>query len=324
MNYLLRRLGFYLVAAWASISLNFLLPRLMPGDPANAVFAGAQGRLDPSTIAAMREAYGLSDDPLLIQYWSYLKGIARLDFGISTAFFPTPVLDVVKTGLSWTLLLGVVATIIAFGLGSLIGVISAWRRGGVIDSAIPPLALFIGSFPYFWLATFIVFYLGFRWSILPEAYAYELGLSPEFSWNFVSSVIWHLILPASTVVLVSLGGWILGMRNTMVSTLSEDYVSLAEAKGLSQRRVMLRYAARNALLPNMTSFGMSLGFVLSGSLITESVFNYPGLGNQLVRAVRLLDFPLMQTLFLFITISVLVANLLVDLLYLRLDPRVRS
>lgn len=324
MNYLLRRLGFYAIAAWASVTLNFLLPRLMPGDPASAVFANAQGRLDPQTIEAMRTAYGLSDDPLLIQYWSYLRGIARLDFGISTAFFPSPVLDVVRTGLSWTLLLGAVATIIAFVLGTLVGVISAWRRGGIVDSAIPPLALFIGSFPYFWLATFIVFYLGFRWEVLPSAYSYELGLSPAFTWTFISSVIWHLILPASTVVLVSLGGWILGMRNTMVSTLSEDYVALAEAKGLSQRRVMLRYAARNALLPNMTSFGMSLGFVLSGSLITESVFNYPGLGNQLVRAVRLLDFPLMQTLFLFITISVLAANLLVDLLYLRLDPRVRT
>ncbi len=324
MNYILRRIGFYLIAAWASITLNFLLPRLMPGDPATAVFAAAQGRLSPESIEAMRKAYGLSDDPLLVQYWTYIQSIARLDFGTSTAFFPSPVLDVVKTGLSWTLLLGGVATIIAFLVGSLIGVISAWRRGGIVDSAVPPLALFIGSFPYFWLATFVVFYLGFRWSILPSAYSYELGLSPAFSWPFISSVIWHLILPASTVVLVSIGGWILGMRNAMVSTLSEDYVSFAEAKGLSQRRVMLRYAARNALLPNMTSFGMSLGFVLSGSLITESVFNYPGLGNQLVRAVRLLDFPLMQTLFLFITISVLAANLLVDLLYLRLDPRVRT
>lgn len=324
MSYLLRRLGFYAVAAWASITLNFLLPRLMPGDAATAVFASAQGRLDPQTIDAMRKAYGLSDDPLITQYFSYIGAIFTLDFGISTAFFPSPVLDVVKSGLGWTLLLGGVATIIAFLAGSLIGVISAWRRGGVVDSAIPPLALFIGSFPYFWLATFIVFYFGFRWSILPDAYAYELGLIPSFTWQFVSSVFWHLILPASTVVLVSVGGWILGMRNAMVSTLSEDYVSFAEAKGLSQRRVMLRYAARNALLPNMTSFGMSLGFVLSGSLITESVFNYPGLGNQLVRAVRLLDFPLMQTLFLFITISVLAANLLVDLLYLRLDPRVRT
>jgi peptide/nickel transport system permease protein len=324
MNYILRRLGFYLVAAWASITLNFLLPRLMPGDPADAVLAGAQGRLDPSAIAAMREAYGLSDDPMLIQYWAYLKGLARLDFGTSTAFFPSPVMDVVQTGMSWTLLLGGVATIIAFLLGSLIGVISAWRRGGIIDSAIPPLALFIGSFPYFWLATVIVFYIGFRWELLPEAYAYDLGLSPAFTWEFVWSVIRHLILPASTIVLVSLGGWMLGMRNTMVSTLSEDYVSLAEAKGLSQRRVMLRYAARNALLPNMTSFGMSLGFVLSGSLITESVFNYPGLGNQLVQSVNLRDFPLMQTLFLFITLSVLVANLIVDILYLRLDPRVRT
>ena len=324
MNYILRRLGFYAVALWASVTLNFLLPRLMPGDPASAVFASQQGRLDPSTIAAMRKAYGLSDDPLIIQYWSYLKGVATFNFGTSTAFFPTPVIDVVRTGIGWTLLLGATATVIAFIVGSLIGVVSAWRRGGIVDGVIPPVSLLVGSFPYFWLATFIVFFLGFRWNIFPSSYSYALGLSPGFSWHFLSSVLWHLILPATTVVIVSIGGWVLGMRNAMISTLSEDYVTFAEAKGLSPRRVMLRYAARNALLPNMTSFGMALGFVLSGSLITESVFNYPGLGNQLVRAVRLLDFPLMQTLFLFITVSVLVANLLVDILYLRLDPRVRS
>lgn len=324
MNYILRRLSFYLVALWASITLNFLLPRLMPGDPASAVFASQQGRLDPSTIDAMRKAYGLSSDPLIVQYWEYLKGIASFNFGTSTAFFPTPVIDVVKTGFGWTMLLGGTATIIAFVIGSLLGVISAWRRGGVVDTIIPPVALFIGSFPYFWLATFFVFYFGFRWNIFPSSYSYELGMRPGFTWDFLSSVAWHLILPAFTVVLVSIGGWILGMRNAMVSTLSEDYVTFAEAKGLSPRRVMLRYAARNALLPNMTSFGMALGFVLSGSLITEAVFNYPGLGNQLVRAVRLLDFPLMQTLFLFITVAVLAANLLVDILYLRLDPRVRT
>ena len=324
MNYILRRLGFYAVALWASVTLNFLLPRLMPGDPASAVFASQQGRLDPSTLAAMRKAYGLSDAPLVVQYWNYLKGVATLNFGISTAFFPTPVIDVVKTGIGWTLLLGGTATVIAFVLGSLIGVVSAWRRGGVVDSVVPPVSLLVGSFPYFWLAIFIVFYLGFRWNIFPSGYSYALGMQPAFSWPFIASVLWHLILPATTVVLVSIGGWMLGMRNAMVSTLSEDYVSFAEAKGLSPRRVMLRYAARNALLPNMTSFGMAIGFVLSGSLITESVFNYPGLGNQLVRAVRQLDFPLMQTLFLFITVSVLMANLLVDILYLRLDPRVRT
>ncbi|MGI8405329.1 MAG: ABC transporter permease, partial [Thermomicrobiales bacterium] len=143
-------------------------------------------------------------------------------------------------------------------------------------------------------------------------------------WRFFSSVLTHLVLPAGTIILVSVGGWVLGMRNSMISTLSEDYVTMAEAKGLPQRRVMFNYAARNAMLPNVTAFGMQLGFVLSGSLITEIVFSYPGLGFQLLNAVRNLDYPLMQGLFLGITFGVLLANLLVDLLYVRLDPRVRG
>lgn len=132
------------------------------------------------------------------------------------------------------------------------------------------------------------------------------------------------VLPAGTIVLVSIGGWLLGMRNMMITTLAEDYITMAEAKGLSQRRIMFTYAARNALLPNITAFGMALGFILSGALLTEIVFSYPGLGYQLLQAVRNLDYPLMQGLFLMITFAVLGANLLVDLLYVRLDPRVRT
>jgi peptide/nickel transport system permease protein len=149
-------------------------------------------------------------------------------------------------------------------------------------------------------------------------------MTPGWSWNFVQSTLYHLILPAFSILIVSIGGWVLGMRNTMISTLAEDYVTMAEAKGLSERRVMFAYAARNALLPNITAFGMALGFVLSGALLTEVVFSYPGLGYQLLNAVRGLDYPLMQGLFLMITFAVLAANLLVDVLYIRLDPRVRG
>ena len=148
-------------------------------------------------------------------------------------------------------------------------------------------------------------------------------MSPEYSLDFVWSVIVHLILPAGTVVIVSVGGWLLGMRNTMISVLAEDYITMAQAKGLSQRRIMFLYAARNALLPNVTAFGMALGFVISGALVTEVVFAYPGLGYQLT-SVRNLDYPLMQGIFLMITFAVLAANLIVDLLYVRLDPRVRG
>jgi peptide/nickel transport system permease protein len=169
-----------------------------------------------------------------------------------------------------------------------------------------------------------LFFLGFQWNLFPLRHAYADNLTPALTWEFFSSVGRHLVLPAGTILLVSIGGWMLGMRNTMIAILAEDYITMAEAKGLSQNRVMFSYAARNALLPNVTAFGMALGFVISGALVTETVFAYPGLGNQLLTAVRNLDYPLMQGIFLMITFAVLLANLIVDVFYVRLDPRVRG
>lgn len=324
MGYIARRLGFYAVAAWASLTLNFFLPRMMPGDPESAIFARFRGQLRAEEIASLREAYGLSDDPLPIQYLTYLSHIVRGDFGISITAFPAPVTDVIGTSLRWTLLLGGVALIVSFLLGTLLGVVGTWRRGGWLDSVLPPLLMLIGSFPYFWLATLALFFLGFQLGWFPLRHAYSDDLRPTASLAFAGSVGRHLLLPAGSLVLVSIGGWMLGMRNTMIATLAEDYVVFAEAKGLPQRRVMFAYAARNALLPNITGFGMALGFVLGGALLTEVVFSYPGLGYQLLNAVRGLDYPLLQGLFLMITFAVLGANLIVDLLYVRLDPRVRG
>ena len=324
MRFILRRIGFYLVAAWFSITLNFLLPRLMPGDPASVIFGRAQGRMTPEALEAMKRSYGLSDDPLLVQYVNYLKSVVTLDLGTSILYFPHSVTEVIGTGLRWTLLLGLTSVILSFVIGSILGVFGAWSRGGVFDSVMPPLLLFIGSFPYFWFATVALFFFAFKWDVFPIRHAYEGGMDTGFNLEFFRSVLFHLVLPAATVLIVSIGGWVLGMRNAMISTLAEDYVVMAEAKGLSQRSVMFRYAARNALLPNVTAFGMALGFILSGALLTEVVFSYPGLGYQLLNSVRGLDYPLMQGLFLMITFAVLCANLLVDLIYVRLDPRVRT
>jgi peptide/nickel transport system permease protein len=324
MAYLARRLGFYALAAWASITLNFFLPRLMPGDPASAIFARFQGRMDPASIDAMRKSYGLSDEPLIKQYLTYLGSIFRGDFGTSISFFPSPVTDVIRQGLAWTLLLGLVSVILSFLIGSTLGILGAWRRGGMVDNVLPPILIFGGSFPYFWLASFLLFMLGFQYDIFPLRHAYADGLHIGWSFEFIQSVGFHLVLPAATIILVTIGGWMLGMRNAMISVLSEDYMTMAEAKGLPQRRIMFSYAARNALLPNITAFGMALGFVISGALLTETVFSYPGVGYQLILAVRQLDYPLMQGIFLMITFAVLGANFIVDLLYLRLDPRVRA
>lgn len=323
MRYILRRLGFYIVAAWASLTLNFFLPRLMPGDPASLLFARISGRLRPEQIEALKKVYGLTNAPLLQQYGTYLSHALHGDLGVSILAFPTPVTTVIGTALLWTILLGAVALILSFALGNLLGIVAAWRRGGWADSLFPPVLLFIGSFPYFWLALLALFFLGFELGWFPLRYAFDTTMTPSLSLPFIGSIIRHLILPAGTIVLVSIGGWMLGMRNTMIGTLAEDYIIMAEAKGLPQRRIMFRYAARNAMLPAVTSFGMALGFILSGTLLTEIVFSYPGLGYLMLTAVQNLDYPLLEGLLLMITLAVLGANLIVDLLYVRLDPRVR-
>ena len=326
MSYVLRRLFFYLIAAWASITFNFFLPRMMPGDPGDVLLAKLRGQGDirPETIEAMMKAYGVSNDPLILQYVDYLKNLFRGELGVSTSWFPAPVTQVIGTGFVWTILLMGTALLLSFGVGSLLGVIGAWRRGSWMDNITPPVFVFLGSLPYFWIAPLILFAFAFHLQIFPPRHAYDTDLSPAFSWAFISSVITHMVLPVLSILIVSIGGWLLGMRNTMIMVLSEDYVTMAEAKGLPTRRVMFRYGARNALLPVLTSFGMSLGFILSGSLFTEMIFAYPGLGYLLINSVRNLDYPLMQGLFLMITLAVLLANLVVDLLYARLDPRIRA
>ncbi|ALV41087.1 peptide ABC transporter permease [Pseudarthrobacter sulfonivorans] len=324
MRFILRRLGFYLIAFWVSITLNFLLPRFMPGDPVSRMFARTQDRMQPEQIEHLRKLLGVDDRPLWEQYVGYLHNMLTGQMGVSISRFPAPVTEVIGSQVGWTLLLGGTALVIAAVVGNLLGILAAWRRGGAVDSALPPLLIFIGSFPYFWLAMGALYLFGVTLGWFPIRHAFSDTIEPSFSWAFVSDVGMHLVLPALTIVLVSIGGWMLGMRNTMIATNAEDYITMAEAKGLRPGRIMFRYAARNAMLPSVTAFGMSLGFVVGGAMLTEVVFAYPGVGYQLLAAVQGLDYPLMQGLFLTITAAVLLANFLVDILYVRLDPRVRS
>jgi peptide/nickel transport system permease protein len=323
MRYLLRRLAFYLIAAWASVTLAFIVPRLMPGDPAATMFSRFHGKLDPQAMAALRETFGFSDEPMWRQYISYLGHVMSGDLGVSVSYFPARVGDVLATGMVWTLLLAGMAVVIAYALGTLLGIAAAWRRGGWLDSVGPPLFVLVGAFPFFWLAMLLLFLFGFTLGWTPVRHAYDSRVSVELSLSFIWSVITHAALPAITIVVATVGSWMLDMRNTMVSILGEDYITMAHAKGLPPRRVMFRYAARNALLPSVTSFGMALGFLLSGSLLIEIVFSYPGQGYLLIQAVRSLDYPLIQGLFLTITLAVLGANFLVDIIYVWLDPRAR-
>jgi peptide/nickel transport system permease protein len=324
VRYLAGRATLYLIAAWASLTLNFLVPRLAPGDPAQAMVARFQGQLSPDAEAALRAALGGGEGSLAAQYLGYLGRTLRGDLGTSAAYFPEPVAGVIATGLAWTVLLTGTAVLLSFALGTLLGILAAWRRGGWLDSTAPPLLALLGAFPYFWLAMLLLYLLGHQLGLFPVRHAYGDAAAAAGGLPLVASVVRHALLPAATIVLATLGGWMLAMRNNLIAVLREDHVALAHAKGLPPHQVMLRYAARSALLPSVAGFGMALGFVLSGSLLTEIVFSYPGLGYLLVQAVRNQDYPLMQGLFLTTTLAVLAANLLVDLVCAWLDPRLRG
>jgi peptide/nickel transport system permease protein len=324
MRYLLSRLGFYLIALWGSLTINFLLPRLAPGDPASSLLSRMSGQMTPSQLNSLRIIYGVdSHTSLVAQYTTYLGQLAHGNLGISTAYFPTPVSSVIASAIWWTILLGATSLIIGFTLGVGLGILVAWRRTTLIDSILTPVTVFFASVPYFWLATAAVFILGFRLNWLPVSHSYNIEDLPSFSWGFVSDVAVHAILPVATIVAISVGNWLIVMRSTMISVLSEDYITMATAKGLSPMRIALSYGARNALLPVTTSAGIAVGFIVSGALLTEIVFSYSGVGYLLYTAVEGLDYPLIQGLLLIITVGVLGANLLVDLLYVFLDPTVR-
>lgn len=323
MRVLLRRAVFYVITAWAAISLNFLLPRIMPGSPADALIAKFHGKLSPQAIEALRVLFGQSDASLWQQYLDYWRNLFSGNFGISYAYYPTPVADVLASSIGWTLILITVCTVLGFVVGTGLGMIVGWKRGSWLDGLIPVTTL-LSSIPYFWFAICVVliFSIILRW--FPLSGGYSVTETIGLNWGFIGSSVYYATLPALTIVVASIGGWLIGMRNMMVTTVSEDYVRLAEAKGLSKRRVMYTYAARNAILPSFSSFAMSLGFVVGGSIVTEVVFNYPGIGTVLFKAAQAQDYPLMQGIFLVITITVLIANMLADILYVFLDPRTRE
>lgn len=325
MRYVLRRLAFFVLTLWAAMTINFILPRLMPGNPAIAMMARFKGHVTGQALHALEVAFGVnSHEGLLSQYFQYFANTFRGDFGISLTFFPQPVSEVVLRALPWTLGLVGVVTVLGFVLGTGVGMVSAWRRNGKLDSILPPIFVITSAFPYFWIAILFILIFSVTLGWFPLDFGYTTGARPTLSWAFVGDVLSHAVLPGMTVLVTSIGGWVLTMRNNMITTLSEDYIRMARAKGLSPLRIMLDYAGRNAILPNLTGFAMSLGFVVSGAVLVEYVFAYPGVGYMLLQAVQNEDYPLMQTLFLCITVAVLLAVLAMDLVTAALDPRTRS
>ncbi|MER7448208.1 ABC transporter permease, partial [Microbacterium sp. NPDC097977] len=248
MAFVLRRLGYYLIAFWASLTINFLLPRLMPGDPVGRMLGQMQNLTDDQ-VAQFRHLFGLDDRPVWQQYIQYIGDVFTGNLGLSISQFPTPVVQVIGAQLGYTILLGGTALVISFVLGNLLGIWAAWRRGGALDTIFPPLLVFTGSFPYFFIAMIALYLFAVTLKWFPIGQAFTLGTVPSFSGEFIGDLLLHLVLPAGTIVAVSIGGWMLGMRNTMIGTAAEDYITMARAKGLTERRIMYRYAARNAMLP---------------------------------------------------------------------------
>ena len=327
MRYVLTRIGLFVLTLWAAITLNFVLPRLMPGsslDAALARLAASGQQVTNAQVRAIEAQLGSPHGSWFSQYGQYLSDLVHLRFGTSFTDPTQSVASAIGKALPWTLVLVGVTTIIAFVLGTLLGAFAGWRRGRRSDAWITTTATLFGAFPPFWFGLLLLFGLAFRLQWFPISGGYSEGATPTLSLTFLSDAAVHSVLPGLTLAITTLSGWVFGMRNTMINTLGEDYVVFAEANGLRDRTVALRYAARNALLPNVTAFGLSLGAVVGGSVLVEGVFGYPGVGQLLFKAVTNHDFPLMQALFLVITVSMLVTIFIVDLLYARLDPRVRT
>lgn len=322
MRYLLNRIGFLLLTLWAALTINFFLPRLMPGDPAQVIMAKFQGQLNPEALQAIELQFGLNtNETISQQYVHYWQQLFRGDLGVSLAYYPTPVAQVLGQAIPWTLGLVGTATIVSFLVGTAIGIFSAWRHGHRLADALVPMGLFLNAVPYYWFAMLALFVFGFSLGWFPIIGGRTIYLGGQAS---VGDVLYHSALPFLTIVITSLGGWIVGMRNNMLGVMGEDYVYFAFAKGLPSSQIERGYAARNALLPAVTGITMALGFTIGGALLTEMVFAYPGVGFILYRAVTGLDYPVMQGVFMFISIAVLLANFLTEIVYMVLDPRIRS
>ncbi|GAA1969010.1 ABC transporter permease [Catenulispora subtropica] len=324
MKYFVRRLGFYLFTLWAAVTINFFIPRLIPGNPVDSLIAQRKGQIDSKAVESLTVLFGLDKhQSLASQYFHYLGQLLHGDLGVSFQNFPEPVTTVLGSALPWTLGLIGTTTILAFLIGTLLGVFAGWRRGTWVDALLPATS-FLSSIPYFWLGLISVAWFTGVDSFLPNSGGYDPGLIPGWQIGFIGNALRHSILPAATIIVSSVGGWLLAMRNMMVTVTAEDYITVAHAKGLSGRRVMTRYAARNALLPSVSGFGMALGLVVGGTFLVEYVFSYPGVGLQLLNAISGHDYPLIQGVFLVVTVAVLAANFLADLAYMALDPRTRK
>ena len=326
LNYLLRRLMVFFLTIWVAATVIFIIPRLAPGDPIGAMIARmsqTEGFVENADIIieAWRKRFGL-DDPLHVQYLRFLGNTLRLDLGYSLGNFPATVSELVGRALPWTIGLVGIATVIFFTVGNLCGALLAWRKTPKWMKVLIPISMSFTSVPPALFSLLLVYIFGFLIPIFPIVGAYGRGMVPDFSFEFFGSVLYHGFLPAMSIVLVTFGFWALGMRGMMVTIEGEDYMILAQAKGLKPFYVLYRYMIRNAILPQMTALAVSIGTLINGSVLVEIMFTYNGMGSLIYSGIRNQDFGLIQgTSFILIVTSAL-AVLIIDLSYPLIDPRI--
>ena len=327
MRWFARRLVFYVFAIWVALTINFLLPRLMPGSPISGLLAHlnpSQLAANPGIVQTYEALLGGGHNSIWQDYVTYLSRVVHFDFGLSTSNYPTPVSEVIGRTLPYSIFLVGVAFLLSFVVGTAVGMVAAWRRGRFVDSWIVPGFMVLGAFPAFFTSLLGLYIFGLKLHWFPIQHAYDTGLSPGLNWTFLSSAFRHAQLPMLIILGAFAGGWALNMRTVMINTISEDYVTLAQAKGLRDRRVMTRYAGRNAILPPLNGFAALFASAVGGLVFIEYVFSYPGAGLTLQQAVLGNDYPLAQALLVVLSVCVILANLLMDVLNLVLDPRLRA
>jgi peptide/nickel transport system permease protein len=328
VDYVLKRLGFLLIIVWVAATINFFLPRLSGQDPIRekllqqALQGGYLQAGIQETAKEYEAKFGL-DRPLWEQYLTYLGDTSRLEFNYSIANYPMKVTDLMAQALPWTIGLLLTTTLLAFGLGTLLGALLAWPRAPrfLVDILLPPL-LTLSAIPYYLLGLILLWVFSFQTKLFPIFGAYTAGSIPEMTPAFWLDVAHHAVLPALSIILAAVGFWALGMRAMMVTTQGEDFVTFAEAKGLRGPTLFVRYAMRNALLPQVTGLGLALGHVLSGAVLVEVVFAYPGIGTVLYRSIRAFDYFAIQGMVFAVIVSIAIATFVLDVIYPLLDPRI--
>jgi len=327
LRYLFRRFLFLFVTYVVATTVVFLLPRVIPGNPLSQLLSNLSrvAQANPEAIRAaeraLMEEFGLGK-PWYVQYVEFISKALRGDLGTSITFYPRKVLDLIVPVLPWTLALLLPATLVAWILGNTLGAQAAYRRNTWVDKGVLTTSLVVSQIPYYWLGMIFIFLFGVRLKLLPTQGAYSQGVIPSLTFSFFVDVLRHYILPFFSIVVSAMGGWAIGMRLMVIYELGSDYVLFSETLGVSDKRIF-KYVFRNSLLPQITGLALSLGSILGGALITEVVFNYPGTGYLLFRALTTLDYPMIQGIFVILIASVYLANFLVDFIYAVIDPRIR-